>query len=193
MKKFKGTKKMDVIIADAQAQGWEVDRQKFDTEMSDWIYLRDMYNRFKQIALNVTNGHFAVYEPFQEKPTATHMSIKFDDEEWYQEILNLVYESEGGFTLVDGIEINRKHPSSFYIPTQEEINSLTPGNIVKVGFEEQGKSGERMWVTVSEINGDDFTGILDNEPYDLETIKLGDEVKFSTKHILGVYEEEAAL
>ncbi|KZN96476.1 hypothetical protein AZI98_08570 [Aeribacillus pallidus] len=93
MKKFKGLKKLEAIISDAEQQGWEVDATAFEENGSDWIYLRDIYDRLKQVAVNVTSGHFYVYEPFQKKPTATHMSSEFDNEEWYNEILNLLYVS----------------------------------------------------------------------------------------------------
>lgn len=93
MKKFKGLKSVEAIVSDAEKQGWEVDTSDFKEKGSDWIYLRDMYERFKQVAVNVTNGHFYVYEPFQETPTASHLSSQFDNEEWYSEILNLLYVS----------------------------------------------------------------------------------------------------
>ncbi|WP_446936676.1 hypothetical protein [Lysinibacillus fusiformis] len=99
MKKFSGNKKIEDIIADAETKGWEVDTKNFDTG-SDWIYLRDMYGQVKsndgmpkQIAFNTTNGHYFVYEPLSDKPVATHMSSELDSEEWYSEILNLVYDS----------------------------------------------------------------------------------------------------
>lgn len=92
MKKFQGTKKMDDIIKDAVEQKWEVDTDLFHQSGSDFIYLRDQKVRMKQVALNVTNGCFSVFEPFSNEPTATHLSSGLDDEPWYQELLELIYE-----------------------------------------------------------------------------------------------------
>jgi hypothetical protein len=91
MRKFKEMKPLQQLIEDAKANGWEVDTTEYD-KGSDFIYLRDMYERLKQIAVNATNGHFYVYEPFsQNQPTATHLSNELDDEAWYKEILELLY------------------------------------------------------------------------------------------------------
>lgn len=92
MKKYKGTRCMEDIESLAKEQGWVVDIEAFEKTGSDFIYLRDVEERMKQIALNVTNGHFFVYEPISEKPTASHLSSDLDEEEWYIEILDLLYE-----------------------------------------------------------------------------------------------------
>lgn len=69
MKTFQGNKELEKVITGAKDKGWEVDTYKFD-KGSDWIYLRDMYGTVesnegmpRQIAYNVVNGHFFVYEP----------------------------------------------------------------------------------------------------------------------------------
>lgn len=194
MKLFKGVKNMDVLISDAKAQGWEVDRQKFDTEMSDWIFLRDMMERFKQIAVNVTNGYFFVYEPISEKPTATHTSSEFDEELWYQEILELIYEPVvevaimNKYKLVDGVELNGKHPKTFQIPSEHDKANFRVDDFIKLGFIELGKPTERMWVKITERNGDSFTGTLDNVPVQLQTVKYEDVVQFEAKHIIAARE-----
>lgn len=91
MKTFKGTKSLEVIVNDGEAIGWIVDTTAYYESDSDFIYLIDMDVRLKQVAVNVFNGHFFVYEPFQDTPTASHLSKEFDDVEWYKEILNLIY------------------------------------------------------------------------------------------------------
>lgn len=72
---------------------------KFDKTGSDWIYLRDMFGQVesnngipRQIAYNTVNGHFFMYEPLSDNPVATHMSSEFDNKNWYNEILDLIYE-----------------------------------------------------------------------------------------------------
>ncbi|KUK53053.1 MAG: hypothetical protein XD78_1495 [Desulfotomaculum sp. 46_296] len=96
MKKFKGVKSHDEIIAAAKQGGWEVDTHDYDTKGSDFIWLSDMDNRMLQIRVSTFNGHFAVWRPASERPIATHLSSQFDDEPWYAEILDLIYESAGG-------------------------------------------------------------------------------------------------
>jgi len=92
MKKFRGNKKLEDLMRDAKEGGWEVDTLAFD-KGSDFVYIRDTTIRFKQIAFNVVNGSFYVYEPISENPTSTHLSTEFDNEDWYIEILELVYET----------------------------------------------------------------------------------------------------
>lgn len=92
------------------------------------------------------------------------------------------------YTLIDGVRMSEKHKDTFIIPSPEEIKSLVVGDFVKVGFQEEGKTTERMWVLISAINGDALEGTLSNDPDNLDSIKCDDEVKFKTRNILGVLE-----
>jgi hypothetical protein len=89
-KKFAGKRKLNDIIEMAKASGWEVDLEDYN-KGDDWIWLRDMYNRCQQVKFNTTNGHFYVWEPFSDKPVASHLSVELDNEDWYNELLNLFY------------------------------------------------------------------------------------------------------
>lgn len=91
-KKFKGTRNLDDIINKAKKLGWKVDTQQYD-KGADGIWLRDINNRMMQVYYNTYNGHFAVYTPASEIPKATHLSTEFDNEDWYNELLDLFYES----------------------------------------------------------------------------------------------------
>lgn len=94
MKKFKGMKKLNDIIKDAKKIGFEVDTDSFDNG-GDYIYLRDVNERMEQIALNTFNGQFFIYTPDTDDPNvpyATHLSDEFENEDWYEEKLNLFYE-----------------------------------------------------------------------------------------------------
>ena len=51
MKKFKGSKPLNTIIKDAKAKGFKVDKTDFN-KGGDWIWLRDMNNRFLQIKIS---------------------------------------------------------------------------------------------------------------------------------------------
>lgn len=89
-KKFKGKRKLSDIIKKAEKTGWEINTQQFD-KGGDGIWLRDLHDRIMQIYYNTFNGHFVVYTPESDNPIATHLSTEFDNEDWYNEILDLFY------------------------------------------------------------------------------------------------------
>lgn len=90
MLKFKGMKSFKQLRKDAIEQGWKFDQEAFDRG-SDFVWIRDINNRFTQIMVNTFNGHFAIYKPFSDNPVATHLSKELDNEDWYKEILELLY------------------------------------------------------------------------------------------------------
>ncbi len=79
---------------------------------------------------------------------------------------------------------------TFEVPTVQEIaqHCQTEGAHVKLVFEEEGKMSERMWVSV--ISYDPATevglGTLDNDPYNMESIKCGETVEFRGYHVCGI-------
>ncbi|MDA7027174.1 DUF2185 domain-containing protein [Bacillus sp. CLL-7-23] len=89
--------------------------------------------------------------------------------------------------LDNAYEKNAQFPYTFYIPSKQVIDKLSIGDIVKLRFvngtKEDGLAGERMWVEITGRNGEDFRGLLMNEPYDLKDLKFGQEVLFKAKHI----------
>lgn len=94
MKKFKGMKKLNDIIKDAKKLGFEVNTNSFDNG-GDCIYLKDTNKRMEKIVLNTFNGQFFIYTPDTDDPNvpyATHLSGEFENEDWYEEKLNLFYE-----------------------------------------------------------------------------------------------------
>lgn len=96
------------------------------------------------------------------------------------------------YILENGVERNKQHPDTFKIPTIEEIGELKVDDLVKLMFNENG-TVERMWVIVSEIEAFDdgklrFKGTLDNEPYELKSVGLGDVIEFSSENIISIYE-----
>jgi uncharacterized protein YegJ (DUF2314 family) len=93
------------------------------------------------------------------------------------------------YTLVDGVERNETNPDTFWIPSKEDKNSLSVGDMVKLGFLDKQGAGERMWVEITEKHEGSFKGILQNTPL---WIKLthGDEVSFESKHIIDLIKEE---
>lgn len=94
-----------------------------------------------------------------------------------------------GYTLVDGELQNKLTPETFEIPTKDEVSGIEVGDYAKLGFEEEGKYTERMWVRVISIGDSVFTGVLDNFPQQLDTISCADEVTFAAKHILSILKD----
>ncbi len=100
------------------------------------------------------------------------------------------------YTLEDAAELNKQYPRTFITPSQLEIDSLTPGALVKLIFilDEpiEGCGAERMWVEITERNGDIFSGILTNAPRYIESISAGDTITFCSNNIAAIYVRGAA-
>jgi hypothetical protein len=82
-----------------------------------------------------------------------------------------------GWHLGSGVERNRRHPDSFWIPSDEEKELLEPGVCVKLMFEMKDRSGERMWVRVEKVGKKQLVGRLDNEPIGIPRLGAGDHIK----------------
>jgi hypothetical protein len=96
------------------------------------------------------------------------------------------------FEFEDAIEVNKQEPRHFLIPASKEIAKLAIGNLVKLIFilkfkPEDGCRAERMWVEISEINGNSFKGILTNKPYYITELTTGSAVSFEKRHIAAIY------
>ena len=91
--------------------------------------------------------------------------------------------------LEDVTQIAIDAPYTFYLPSKSVISQLECENIVKLMFNcdvenDQDWSAERMWVIITERQGNIFKGKLDNDPYYIPDIKAGDLVEFNDVHIL---------
>jgi death-on-curing protein len=92
--------------------------------------------------------------------------------------------------LVDGKKRNQEHPDTFEIPSQKEIHALTVGSFIKLGFEvdetKESATSERMWVEITAIDNNEFTGRLRNDPATIRGLKYDDAISFKDLHILTV-------
>lgn len=84
-------------------------------------------------------------------------------------------------------KLNKEAPYTFYRPSEEVIEKLQVGDIVKLIFvsdqpSDDGFNGERMWVEITDRNGNNFTGTLDNEPFRLP-LKAGEVITFGAENI----------
>jgi hypothetical protein len=81
---------------------------------------------------------------------------------------------------------------NFQLPTREELLQLKEGGLVKLIFQADGGTPERMWVLVNEKHNDEkWIGALDNDPVGEElqkVIKSGDSVSFHPHDVIQIYE-----
>jgi hypothetical protein len=96
------------------------------------------------------------------------------------------------YHLEDVVLLNKQSPRTLLIPSIEEIKKIEIDTLVKLIFvmEKALKNGcraERMWVKVKSIKDGVYTGVVDNEPYYLKTIKCGDIITFKAENIACIY------
>jgi hypothetical protein len=102
---------------------------------------------------------------------------------------------------MEGVERNRswqldnaqaiadEFPYTFYKPSEEVVSLLKPGNLAKLIFrfesdDPEAPGAERMWVLITEVNGNRFFGYLDNDPVYIKDLKYKDPVRFQECHII---------
>lgn len=88
--------------------------------------------------------------------------------------------------LGDGVESNRLHPDTFWIPSPEEKARITEGSVVKLMFHMRDGWGERMWVKVEKVTRKGYVGTLRNSPVGIPRLDYGDKVKFGPDAIIDV-------
>ena len=97
------------------------------------------------------------------------------------------------YIIEDPRPIAKANPYTFYMPCEERRMAVAPGDSVKIIFaspEEDGMN-ERMWVKVTDIEGDtDLIGQLDNQPIGLP-MSVGEEVCFSRHNIIDISTDRA--
>ena len=85
---------------------------------------------------------------------------------------------------LDAQELHKKHPNTFWAPSEKDLKDIQIGNNVKVCVSE-----ERFWVFVEKVDGDTIEGKVNNDL--INTFKHGlsdgDDVKFSKRHVYQIY------
>jgi hypothetical protein len=113
-------------------------------------------------------------------------------------LIDMIRREKAEFHLENIIEKNKLFPRTFLKPSPKEIESLQIGMLVRLIFilEKALKNGcraERMWVKITNIKNDKFTGVIDNDPYYLKSIKRGDVILFDAFNIATVYVEGSTI
>lgn len=92
------------------------------------------------------------------------------------------------YSLIDCVYRSMTSQGNFEIPSAVDISKLKVGDLVKLVFSNTDATGqtpkaERMWVMLTEVNGQKFKGTLDNDPAYINTIKYQDIIEFEDRHI----------
>ncbi|WP_084580768.1 immunity protein Imm33 domain-containing protein [Sphingomonas azotifigens] len=88
----------------------------------------------------------------------------------------------GSHTIIDPRPLAEGAPYTFYLPSENEVLALRPGDLVKLVFQSVPPSreyaAERMWVAITRAEGDRLWGRLDNQPLDMPQLRAGQEIAF---------------
>lgn len=79
--------------------------------------------------------------------------------------------------FTDAKALARKHPGTFSVPNQAKIDSLTPGDSVKVCI-----NSERFWVLLTSVKGG-LRGDVDNDLVNNDHLRCGAHVAVEPRHI----------
>lgn len=72
------------------------------------------------------------------------------------------------------------------IPSKEQVESLQPGDLVKLKFIDERGGVERMWVEVLQEDSTLLKGTLQNDAFDENDLKVGKTIWFHPNHILTI-------
>lgn len=99
---------------------------------------------------------------------------------WPKPIYNLWRRLFGRYTIDDPRPIAENAPYTFFLPTENELLALRPGDLVKLIFRSHPRGwkwdAERMWVILSTVDGELLRGVLENVPYDIPHLKAGAQI-----------------
>jgi hypothetical protein len=85
---------------------------------------------------------------------------------------------------IDTHQIQLLNPNNFTIPTNNDLNSLSVGNLVKIG-----NKMERFWVKIVEINKDFLLGKIDNHLTFSQKYNYNDIVLFEKNNIYNIHHD----
>jgi len=101
----------------------------------------------------------------------------------------------GRYTIDDPRPIAEEAPYTYFLPSENELLALRPGDLVKLLFRSHppGREwdAERMWVTIISVDGEHLTGRLENTPFDMPQLKPGRSVTFGRTDVIDILWSEA--
>lgn len=78
--------------------------------------------------------------------------------------------------LVNASERAILYPETFHVPSLAELETLQPGDYVKIILELEGGRAERVWVQLVEVQGLEKTQLYNKLSGVLESVPLQDEL-----------------
>jgi hypothetical protein len=100
----------------------------------------------------------------------------------------------GRYVLLDPRPMARTAPYTFFLPHPGEVETLRPGDQVKLIFQSLPEStewdSEKMWVKVTECGTVKLQGMLANRPADMPQLKPGAKVEFEPFHVVDLIRSE---
>ena len=106
--------------------------------------------------------------------------------DWLNDIWRIWF---GKYTIDDPRPIAEDAPYTFYIPSASKLESIEIGDEVQVIFRSvpiYSYGGERMWVRLDKIEGENLSGLLSNEPEDMPQLKKGTRIDFFRWQIIDI-------
>lgn len=100
----------------------------------------------------------------------------------------------GRYEIDDPRPIADSAPYTFFLPSENELIALAPGDLVKLLFRDdpagENFAVERMWVLITEARGNSLIGRLDNEPYELHQLRADDIIRFERTDVISIQWKE---
>lgn len=93
------------------------------------------------------------------------------------------------YEIINAQEMARKHPTTFEVPSLDDLDAIKPDDFVKICVVENNKGGERFWIKVLERDHVSVTGTVDNVLVDIKSFHIGDEIKVKLTDIYSIMEE----
>lgn len=82
---------------------------------------------------------------------------------------------------VDAMKMAQNFPTSFTIPSEEDLTKLKKGSLIKLS-----NGIERFWVIIEWFDDDSIYGVVDNDLGRTTKYGYGDTVVFKKNHILDI-------
>lgn len=99
------------------------------------------------------------------------------------------------YSIDDGEAMHRSAPETYCIPSAQERAAVQPGDYVRLTFRlnvESFSIAERMWVQITQREGDSYIGRLANTPKDIRALQFGDLVRFKARNVIKIAAADAS-
>jgi len=89
--------------------------------------------------------------------------------------------------LINAAEMGRAHPDTFYYAPKKVLDSIRPGDLIKVC--DQSEFPERFWVEVTKSDGNGlFVGRVDNYLFPDKPYNFGTLIRFGVENVFDLWQ-----